>query len=212
MFTTPRFVGLLAGFMLILAACSSSADETSSAGGADDIETEATSSPTDSASPVVTIPFDEISSNHIDPPTSFETSPAIGGDHFAFWHNCGFYTEELIEGAAVHSLEHGAIWITYGDSLPDDEVAELEALAGVNRRLLISPYDHSEPIVMSAWGAQQRGIDSASAPEVAAFIDAWVDNPELIEDGASCSGAVGIAPDDPLSLLDGTPVPDEFLS
>ncbi len=163
------------------------------------------------AGAVQTTPLIDITANHVEPPVEFETSPSTGGDHYAFWMNCGFYTEELIEGAATHSLEHGAIWITYNDSLPEEELAALAAMAAANPRLLISPYDHDELIVLSAWGAQQRGISSASAPEVQAFIDDFVDNPALGEAGASCGNAVGIAPDDPNTLFDGTPVPEEFL-
>lgn len=163
-------------------------------------------------SAVETTPLIEIAANHVDPPVSFSTRPSTGGDHYPFWMNCGFYSEVVIEGAATHSLEHGAVWITYGESLPDADVDALEALVTANPRLLISPYDHDDPIVLSAWGAQQRGISSATAPEIAAFIDAWLDNPNLIEAGASCSSAVGIPPNDPNSLADGTPVPEEFLS
>lgn len=160
---------------------------------------------------VQTTPLIDITANHVDPPVEFATSPSTGGDHYAFWMNCGFYSEEVIEGAATHSLEHGAIWITYGDSLAEEELAALEALATTNPRLLISPYDHDEAIVLSAWGAQLRGVSSASAPEVQAFIDDWVDNPALGEAGASCGNAVGLPPDDPNTLFDGTPVPEEFL-
>ncbi len=197
-------VGGLAGVVVAVAACSGgSSEEAVDPVGVDGLG---------EAQPIVTIPHSEITANHVNPPVSFSTSPSTGGDHFAFWHNCGFYTEELIEGAATHSLEQGAVWITYGSSLPGDEVSELEALAAGNPRLLISPYDHDDPIVLSAWGAQQRGVQSASDPAVAAFITEWVDNPILIEAGATCSGAVGIVPDRTDILIDGTPVPEEFLS
>lgn len=205
MFRNTRVGQFVVAFAVLFAACSGSSDDTASAPGESD-------STSDAPTEVVTTPLAEITANHVDPPVSFDTSPSTGGDHFGFWHNCGFYSEELIEGAATHSLEHGAIWITYGESLDDEGVAALESLAAGNPRLLISPYDHDEPIVLSAWGAQQRGIQSATAPEIDAFITDWIDNPELIEAGASCNGAVGVPPDDPNSLIDGTPVPEAFLS
>lgn len=124
--------------------------------------------------------------------------------------NCGFYTVPVIEGAATHSLEHGAVWITYGESLPEGDVGALEALAASNPRLLISPFDHDDPIVLSAWGAQQRNVQSATAPEVAAFIAEWQDNPELVEAGASCTTAAGTPPDVVNTLFDGTEIPDEY--
>ena len=164
------------------------------------------------ASEVLVTPSTDLSANHVEPPVSFASSPSVGGDHYPFWMNCGFYSVEVIEGAATHSLEHGAVWITYGDSLPDSEIAELEALAASNPRLLISPYDHDDPIVLSAWGAQQRNVQSATAPEVATFITEWQDNAELIEAGALCSSAAGTPPDIVNTLADGTAIPDEFLN
>lgn len=201
-----RLAAVLATCALTAVACSGGTEE---AAGDADTSGEAVSL---EVGEVMTTPVAEISAEHVDPPVTFSTAPATGGDHFAFWMNCGFYSEPVIEGGAAHSLEHGAVWITYGDSLPDEEVAALEELAESNNRLLISPYDHPEPIVLSAWGAQQRGISSTSAPEVDAFIEAWQDNPELIEAGAPCIDAVGIPPDRPNLIVNGTPVPEEFLS
>ena len=192
---------LSAGFLsisLVAAAC----------GGGDASDVAAVAEP----GVVQTTPLIDITANHVEPPVEFSSSPSTGGDHYQFWMNCGFYTEEVIEGAATHSLEHGAIWITYNDSLAEEELGALEALASGNPRLLISPYDHDDPIVLSAWGAQLRGVTSASAPEVQTFIDDWADNPALGEAGASCGNAVGVPPDDPNTLFDGTPVPEEFLS
>ncbi len=164
------------------------------------------------ATEVLVTPSTDLTANHVEPPVSFATSPATGGDHFPFWMNCGFYSVEVIEGAAAHSLEHGAVWITYGESLPSDEVEALQALAASNPRLLVSPYGHDDPIVLSAWGAQQRNVQTASAPEVAAFIAQWQDNPELVEAGASCSSAAGTPPDVVDALIDGTEIPEEFFS
>ncbi len=195
--------GVLAACVISFAACS---------GGSTTSANNGSSAGQPALPAVLTTPHSEITANHVEPPVSFSTSPSTGGDHFPFWMNCGFYDEPVIEGAATHSMEHGVVWITYGDSLAADQIELLRGLAAENSRLLISPYDHDEPIVLSAWGAQQRAIPSATAPEIDAFISEWVDNPELVEAGASCSTAVGNPPNDPNSLVDGTPVPEEFLS
>ncbi|NDH75568.1 MAG: DUF3105 domain-containing protein, partial [Actinobacteria bacterium] len=44
---------------------------------------------------------------------AYEMRPPASGDHFPTWQNCGFYTEPIRDETAVHSLEHGAIWIAY---------------------------------------------------------------------------------------------------
>lgn len=52
--------------------------------------------------------------------------PPAGGEHFNIWQNCGIYAEPIESGNAVHSMEHGALWITYSPDLPSDQVATLE--------------------------------------------------------------------------------------
>ena len=34
------------------------------------------------------------------------------GEHNPVWQNCGFYNKPVRDESAVHSLEHGAVWIT----------------------------------------------------------------------------------------------------
>lgn len=160
---------------------------------------------------VETTSHDEISAEHVSGPLDFSTSPSTGGDHYPFWMNCGFYDTEVIEGAATHTMEHGAVWITYNDSVDAAQLDVLRNLAEANLRLLISPYDHAEPIVLSAWGAQLRTVESADAPELRAFIELWQSNSELPEGYASCQGSAGDPPLVVDRLIDGEQVPAEFL-
>jgi len=205
-----RKVIVLVGFALALVACGS--DEPQEAVANTEASSEAASAGEESDSPFVSVPLSELTANHIDPPVSFSHSPAIGGDHYRFWQNCGFYDVEVIEGAAAHTLEHGAVWITYNASaVTSDDVQVLEAMAAGNEKLLISPYPHDEPLVLSAWGVQQRlATSDPNDPSVAAFIDTWQDNPELPEAGVTCLRSVGIAPDQPGVFPDGGEVPAEY--
>ena len=52
--------------------------------------------------------------------------PPAGGEHFNIWQNCGIYNEPIETGNAIHSMEHGALWITYQTDLAADEIAALE--------------------------------------------------------------------------------------
>lgn len=161
--------------------------------------------------PLVSVPFADYGTNHANPPVEFDTSPSIGGDHYGFWQNCGFYDVAVLEGAATHSMEHGAVWITYNAlAITPGELAVLESMAADDAKLLVSPYPHDDPIVLSAWGVQQRGVQSASAPVVAAFVEMWSENPELAEARVRCDGAAGIPPNDIRTLADGAQVPAEF--
>lgn len=203
---------MLISLAMVLVACGGSdASETESQSTGATEETIHMSSSDLPAAPLVSIPVSDISAEHVEPPVSFDQSPSIGGDHYPFWQNCGFYNVELIEGAATHTMEHGAVWITYNaPTISDEDLATLESLAANNAKLLISPYPHNEPLVLSAWGVQQRSISAVDSPEVQAFIDEWVDNPDLPEAGVRCDGAAGVPPDDVRTLVGGDQVPDSF--
>ena len=76
------------------------------------------------------------------------------------WQNCGFYESPVRNENAVHSMEHGAVWITYQPDLPADQVELPRNLAHDDSYVLVSPYpDLSTPVVVSAWGKQLQ-LDS----------------------------------------------------
>jgi len=191
-------------------------DETASSPTVTEAVSETTEAPEPEAlPPLSSVPFGEYGTSHVDPPVSFATSPSTGGNHYPFWQNCGYYTTPVLEGAATHTLEHGAVWITYNESeMSEEDLAALEALSAGNPKLLISPYDHDEPIVLSAWGVQQRGVAAPTAvgasDDIAAFVKAWVDNPALQEAGVTCGSSAGVPPDSPRTFPDGQEIPDSY--
>lgn len=134
---------------------------------------------------------------HVETPVDYPTSPGVGGDHSPWWQNCGFYTVPIIEEQGVHSLEHGAVWITYGDTTKDVDKLILETIALKEPYTLVSPFPGQEaPIVMSAWG-RQLTLESLDDPLFQQFIDMYrEDGPTTPEVGAACSGAYGVPPDD----------------
>ena len=60
--------------------------------------------------------------------------PPTGGSHNPRWQNCGIYTDPVDSSLAVHSLEHGAVWLAYQPDLAADKVAELQD-TGARREL-----------------------------------------------------------------------------
>ena len=103
---------------------------------------------------------------HVTEDVDYEQSPPVGGNHHAAWQNCGVYDAPLRDLHAVHSLEHGAVWITYRPDLPEDEVKKLAEFYTPGSYVLVSPYegDMPAPIVASAWGLQ-LGVESADDPD-----------------------------------------------
>jgi hypothetical protein len=128
---------------------------------------------------------------HTEGNVDYEQTPPAGGEHNPIWQNCGFYDEPVTEENAVHSLEHGAVWITYQPDLPQEQVQKIRELADDNSYVLASPYpDLPAPVVGSAWGKQLR-VESADDPDLEQFVSAYSQGPQTPESGAVCTGGTG---------------------
>ena len=132
-----------------------------------------------------------VGGTHVAGPISYKENPPVGGPHNIVWQNCGIYDAPIHNEHAVHSMEHGAVWITYRPGLPPDQVQMLKTVAS-DDFMLLSPYPGlPAPVVASAWNHQIR-LDGASDPRLQAFIDQYKTNPATTpEFGASCAGGIG---------------------
>jgi len=141
------------------------------------------------------------SADHVEYDVQYSTSPPAGGPHYGIWQNCGFYTVELLEELAVHSLEHGAVWITYRSDISSEDLGSLERLAERNNYLLVSPLEQQESeVVLTAWG-RQLPLGSVGDSRFVEFLDTYLGTgPTTPEPGAVCFGGVGVAPDQPLAV------------
>ncbi|MDQ2652491.1 MAG: DUF3105 domain-containing protein [Chloroflexota bacterium] len=127
------------------------------------------------------------SADHTEDPVEYAQDPPAGGPHAPAWQKCAAYDAPIRNENAVHSQEHGAVWITYQPDLPEAEVKALDKLAET-RYVLVSPYpDLEDPIVASAWGAQLR-LDAADDPRLGAFIERYAGNGP--EPGANCDSGL----------------------
>jgi hypothetical protein len=132
--------------------------------------------------------FTVTSRDHTTEPVDYPQSPPVGGPHDPSWQKCEFYAAPVKNEHAVHSLEHGAVWITYQPDLDAADVSKLKEIAQSRGSILVSPYpglDH--PIVASAWGVQLR-LDSVDDPRLQEFIDRYAGNGP--EPGANCDSGV----------------------
>lgn len=119
-----------------------------------------------------------------------DVRPPDGGEHNAAWQNCNVYTEPLANEHAVHSLEHGAVWITYQPDLDAGEIEDIEAKVGSTGYVLVSPYEGQEsPVTLTAWGAQVE-VDDIGDSRVDQFLTEYVQGDQTPEPGAVCSGAI----------------------
>ena len=118
--------------------------------------------------------------------------PPAGGQHYNIWQNCGIYQEPIQAGNALHSMEHGAVWITYQPDLPADEVATLEEIGRSQTFLIVSPYPgQRSPVVLTAWGIQLE-VDSADDGRIERFIERYRLGSQTPELGGACTQGVGV--------------------
>lgn len=132
--------------------------------------------------------FEVASAAHTNERVTYRQSPPVGGEHSPVWQNCGYYPSPVNNENAVHSLEHGAVWITYRPDLPQDQIDRLAEMAEQSY-VLVSPYPEEMPgpIVASAWGLQ-LSVESADDPGLARFVSAYRQGPQTPEPGAICHG------------------------
>ncbi|AZS87668.1 DUF3105 domain-containing protein [Streptomyces griseoviridis] len=129
---------------------------------------------------------------HVTKTVHYPTEPPVGGDHNQVWMNCNgdVYTKPLNNMNAVHSLEHGSVWVTYTDKAAKADVEALAAKVRKTPYTLMSPDDkQADPIMLTAWG-HQRTVKSASDPDVASFFEKFVQGEQTPEPGAACTGGL----------------------
>ena len=129
---------------------------------------------------------------HTTAPVSYSESPPVGGQHAPppDWADCTgtVYDVDIRHENAVHSLEHGAVWVTYNpDQVSDDDIATLTELVDGQSGRMLSPYVGQDSTVsIQSWGHQLK-VDSATDKRVKQYADFFTLNPEYHpEPGASC--------------------------
>ncbi|MEU3207576.1 DUF3105 domain-containing protein [Streptomyces cyaneofuscatus] len=136
--------------------------------------------------------WDDLGREHVANKVDYPMNPPVGGDHNQVWMNCNadVYTAEIPKENAVHSLEHGAVWVTYNDKAPEADVKALTDKVKSTPYSFISPVkDQKEPLMLSAWG-KQVAVDDASDSRVGQFFSKYVQGPQTPEPGAACTGGL----------------------
>lgn len=184
-----RRLGVLVfGVVLLAAACGGDDGGGGGAGGGSAGLAEGEAAP-EGVEGAVATDIDE--ADHQEGNLDYPSSPPTAGTHNPVWANCRFYEEPVPDENAVHSLEHGAVWVAYAEDLAAEEVGALEQLAGGSDHLLVAPYPGLDsPIVLTAWN-RQLAVDSGSDPRVLAFLETYLDGPTAPEVEAPCSGGAG---------------------
>jgi hypothetical protein len=135
--------------------------------------------------------YDDVSREHLDDGVSIDypENPPVGGSHDEAWLDCDTYLRPVREENAVHSLEHGAIWITYEPGLTRAERQTLAA--ALPEKGILSPFgeDMEAPVVVTAW-ATQLLLDGPDDPRLTRFVEVYGDAHTAPEASAACEGGV----------------------
>jgi hypothetical protein len=149
--------------------------------------------------------------NHTYDKVNYPVSPPAYGNHNYDWQRClgDVYDAQIANENAVHSLEHGAVWITYDPTKLS--AAQVQTLASTyvtgHDFTLMSPYPNMPTAIsLQAWGFQLR-LNSPTDPRINQFIQDLRVNASL-EPGVACSSgtyvtATGTEPHN----LGGSPAP-----
>lgn len=134
--------------------------------------------------------IEALQATHVQTAVEYDQTPPAGGPHNPAWLNCGIYEEPVPNENAVHSLEHGAVWVTYDPAqLSEEEIGQLRGSVP-STYMIVSPFDGLDaPVYASAWG-YQIALDGVDDPRLDDFIVKYRQSPEAPEPGALCSQAV----------------------
>ena len=127
---------------------------------------------------------------HVTTPVTYPESPPVGGEHDGVWADCTgtVYDVDIRDENAVHSMEHGGLWITYDPAVVSQEdIATLTDLVdGTSGRMLSPRPGLGTAISLQAWD-NQLTVDSATDPRVEQFADFFTFNPDSTPElGATC--------------------------
>ena len=123
-------------------------------------------------------------------PIEYDRSPPTNGDHDPLWQNCGVYEEPIKDRHAVHSLDHGIVWITHQPDLPANQTEELRSY-GSEENVIVSPYPGQDaPVTVTSWRVQLE-LEDATDPRLRRFVDGFRNSELAPLSGNRCTLGVG---------------------
>ena len=137
------------------------------------------------------IEFYPATTNHtVKGPIDYERHPPTNGDHDPLWQNCGFYGEPIEDRHAVHSMDHGVVWITYSPDLPERQIKSLRPY-GKENYIIVSPYPGQDaPVTATSWRVQLE-LRGADDPRLRRFVNEFRISELAPLSGNRCTLGVG---------------------
>ena len=120
----------------------------------------------------------------------YDREPPTNGNHAPLWQNCGFYGESIQDRHAVHSMDHGVVWITYRPDLPQQQIETLRPYVNDNY-VIVSPYPGQDsPVIATSWRVQLE-LNNANDPRLDQFVNEFMVSELAPLSGNRCTLGVG---------------------
>lgn len=132
--------------------------------------------------------FNITNRTHVSERVAYAQTPTVGGNHNPTWAACDgkTYDQPVQDEFAAHSMEHGAVWITYQPGLDQSAVDKLKAKVGSSNYTMMSPYPKQPgKIMLSAWN-NQLAVENADDARIDQFLEKYRLGPQTPEPGATC--------------------------
>ena len=108
----------------------------------------------------------------VEGPIEYDRKPPTNGNHAPLWQNCGFYDEPIQDRHAVHSMDHGVVWITYRPNLPQRQLEVLKPYGNENY-VIASPYPgQNAPVIATSWRVQLE-LNGADDQRLERFVNGF---------------------------------------
>ena len=129
--------------------------------------------------------------NHtVEGPIDYKRHPPTNGNHDPLWQNCGIYEEPIEDRHAVHSMDHGVVWITYRPDLPQQQIKALRPYGDENY-VILSPYPGQHaPVIATSWRVQLE-LNSPDDPRLRRFVNQFRISELAPLSGNRCTLGVG---------------------
>jgi hypothetical protein len=119
---------------------------------------------------------------------AYNSNPPSNGPHYDTPAQCKIYENEVVDESAVHSLEHGAVWVTYKDKTNTSLRDQLTALIKEegSGKILLSPRAKNESAIgLASWG-RVLNLDSFDKQKIADYIRLYRNGKATPEPLAPC--------------------------
>ncbi len=106
----------------------------------------------------------------------YNSNPPTSGQHYVKWITRGIYDKPQVDGNLVHSLEHGAVIVSYKSDLPKEDVEKVKSVfssVSVSKKIMVPRDNLDLPVALTSWGRllKLQTIDATSEAKIKEFME-----------------------------------------